>query len=343
MELWIKEKYAAVSDNTRVSFSASNSQPLSFFPSCYLNSFIKPKNMHFSFAGALLIGSLASAAVVKRQSAATTVYTFSGRASLEGIGARTNGQLVVSRMDSADIYNIDPAAKSSTKLTTLTGVTSAAAITEISPDVFAVVGGQYGGAGGAKAGSWGVFKIDVTGATPKVTTIKMIPESVMFNGLTTLNNDTLLIGEGKGKVYRLSVSTGEYSVAIDDATMAPPSSAPIPLGIDGVRYSDGFVYYTNIFKNAFYKVAVDATGKATGTPTAIWTNIQADDMAFGPDGLAYVAASGKVLRVGKDGKTTTIASVSGTACAFGRSEKDKNTLYVVSGSGTVYSVPVTIA
>jgi hypothetical protein len=54
-----------------------------------------------------------------------------------------------------------------------------------------------------------------------------------------------------------------------------------------------------------------------------------------------VAGSGKVLKVAPDGKTITTAfSISGpTSAAFGRTEKDKGTLYVTS-SGSVVSVVI---
>ena len=59
------------------------------------------------------------------------------------------------------------------------------------------------------------------------------------------------------------------------------------------------------------------------------------------DGSIYVAGSGKVLKVASDGKTVSTAfSISGpTSAAFGRTEKDKGTLYVTS-SGSVVSVNI---
>ena len=38
--------------------------------------------------------------------------------------------------------------------------------------------------------------------------------------------------------------------------MAP--SGGIPFGIDGIKVKDGVLWYTNIFKNSFHKVAIDA-------------------------------------------------------------------------------------
>lgn len=113
------------------------------------------------------------------------------------------------------------------------------------------------------------------------------------------------------------------------------------MGIDGVRYANGSIYYTNIFANRLYKVAVDSTGKATGTPTAIWTNQMADDMAVGPDGSVYVAASNGIKKVTSSGEVSNAVTVqSATSCTFGKTEADKNTLYIAGSNGVISSVKV---
>jgi sugar lactone lactonase YvrE len=285
----------------------------------------------------LSLTSLVSASVIKRQ-AVSQVYKFSSPVSAEGIAVRSNGELIVSFFDGSAIYTVDPATKKATNIGSLTGVTCSAAITEVSPDIFAVVGGKYSG-GRNTAGSWAVWKLDFTGATPKISQVKQVAESGMWNGITTLNNDTVLVADAlKGSIFKVSISTGESSVVIQDATMAPPSG--MPMGIDGVKLYNGTLYFTNIFKNSFYKVPIDAvTAKTTGTITPIWTNIQGDDMAMGPDGSLYVATSGKITKVGADGKPATFATVAGaTAAAIGRGETDKNTLYVTQNNGGISAV-----
>jgi sugar lactone lactonase YvrE len=115
------------------------------------------------------------------------------------------------------------------------------------------------------------------------------------------------------------------------------------MGIDGLRYSNGTVYFTNISKNTLNKVSVDATGKSTGQITPIWSNTIADDLWVGPDGSAYVATSSnnKIQKVAPDGKVSTVASVSGsTACVLGRTDADKNTLYVSTNTGAIAAVKI---
>jgi sugar lactone lactonase YvrE len=247
---------------------------------------------------------------------------------IENIAVRSNGQILATNMNSANLYAVDAVAKTSSTAVVVTGASGLSGIGEYAPDLFAVIGGK------------GIYKVDFTGATPKSSLIKTITEASNLNGLAVFSNDTVLVADaGKGNVYRFNVNTGEYSVALTDPTMAP--SGGIPFGIDGIKYSNGVVWYTNIFKNSFHKVAVDATGKATGAVTTLWTNLMGDDLCIGPNGHIYVATNGKNSVVEVDpavGKPNAVASVTGsTSCAFGRTDKDKDVLYVGGGQG-VFSV-----
>src|SRR5437016_566487 len=144
-------------------------------------------------AGVLLSQALTGSAagiLIPRQAAATTIAKMAG--SWEGLGVRANGKLLVSRMDSGDLYEVDPSAKTISKLVSLPKVNSAAAMTEIAPDVFAVVGGKSG-----SAGSFGVYRVDLSGSAPAVTMINKasVADAKQFNGLTLVNNDTLIAGD----------------------------------------------------------------------------------------------------------------------------------------------------
>ncbi|ERS98192.1 uncharacterized protein SPSK_06508 [Sporothrix schenckii 1099-18] len=286
--------------------------------------------------GALLAGLLVlasaptvswAAAVDRRQSAATQVAKI---ASVENIAVRSNGQILATNMNSATLYSVDPVAKTAATAVVVTGASGLSGIGEVAPDVFAVIGGS------GKA----VYKVDFTSGTPRTSLVKAIKEASNLNGLAVFDNDTVLVADaGKGNVYRFSVSTGAYSVVLTDPTMAP--SGGIPFGIDGIKYKDGVVWYTNIFKNSFHKVPVDpVTAKATGPVVTLWSNLMGDDLCFGPNGKIYVATNGKNSVVEVDpavGKPNQVASVTGsTSCAFGRTEKDKDVIYV-GGSSGVYS------
>jgi streptogramin lyase len=239
----------------------------------------------------------------------------------------------ISLVNSANLYSVDPVAKTSSTALAVTGASGLSGIGEIAPDVFAVIGGGKS-----------IYKVDFTGGSPKSSLIKTISEANNLNGLAVFDNTTILVADaGKGNVYRFNVATGEYSVALSDPTMAPSGS--IPFGIDGIKYVNGTVWYTNIFKNSFHKIPVDTTGKATAAVTTLWTNLMGDDLCIGPNGKIYVATNSRNSVVEVDptvGKPNAVATVSGsTSCAFGRTEKDKNVIYVGGGQG-VYSATIKV-
>ncbi|KAF1998276.1 NHL repeat-containing protein [Amniculicola lignicola CBS 123094] len=276
------------------------------------------------------IAFAAGAAIELRQAAAVQVAKIS---SVENVAVRSNGQILATNMNSPNLYAVDPVTKTSSTAISVTGASGLSGIGEIAPDVFAVIGGGKS-----------IYKVDFTGAKPTSSLIKTISAANNLNGLAIFDNTTILVADaGKGNVYRFNVVTGESSVVLSDPTMAPSGS--IPFGIDGIKYSNGTVWYTNIFKNSFHKIPVDATGKATGAVTTLWTNLMGDDLCFGPNGKLYVATNSKNSIVEVDpavGKANAVATVTGsTSCAFGRTEKDKNVIYVGGGQG-VYSATIAV-
>jgi streptogramin lyase len=288
-----------------------------------------------SLALTLLTTLVTGAAIINPRQSSSTATQVVRLSSVENVAVRSNGIVLATNMNSANLYAIDPVAKTSTTALSVTGASGLSGIGEIAPDVFAVIGGKS------------IYKIDftVTGK-PTSTLIKTITAASNLNGLAVFDNTTVLVADaGKGTVYRFSITTGEYSVALSDPTMAPSGS--IPFGIDGIKYRDGVVWYTNIFKNSFYKVPVDpATGKATGAVVPLWTNLMGDDLCFGPNGKIYVATNSGNSLVEVDpavgGKPTSVGSVTGsTSCAFGRTEKAKNVAYVGAGQG-VFAVTVKV-
>lgn len=276
-------------------------------------------------------GVAAAAFLKSRQAAPTEIVR---QASLENIAVRPNGQLLVTKMNSPNLYAVDPVAKTVSTAVTVSGAAGMSGIGEIAPDVFVVIGGSPQGTA--------VHKIDFTGGTPQATLIKKIPDAKNMNGLAVFNNDTVLLADaGKGNVIKLTVSTGDSSVAISDPTMAP--SGPIGFGIDGMKYDSatGTVWYTNIFKNSFHKVSVDTAVKPTGAVSTLWTNLMGDDLCFGNNGRLYIttnSGANQVVEFDPAGSASTkpvvVAKLNApTACAAGRGEKDKNVVYVTNGQG----------
>ncbi|KAK4449004.1 hypothetical protein QBC34DRAFT_352257 [Podospora aff. communis PSN243] len=279
----------------------------------------------------LLTLASAAPALEQRQSAATQVVRLS---SVENVAVRPNGIILATNMNSNNLYAVDPEKKTSSTALQVTGATGLSGIGEYAPDLFAIIGGK------------GIYKVDFTVTPPKSSLIKTITEASNLNGLAVLDNSTVLVADaGKGSVFRFDVNTGAYSETIKDPTMAP--SGAIPFGIDGIKVKDGVLWFTNIFKNSFHKVSIDTTtARATGAVTTLWTNLMGDDLCFGPNGKIYIATNGRNSLVEVDPaaatRSTSVATVQGsTACAFGRTEKDKNVAYVSAGQG-IFAVTIKV-
>ncbi len=300
-------------------------------------------------AGVLSIAPLASAlpankVVVARQGAAAA-NLYKGSGWIEMITARSNGQLLLARLDVPELWGLDPSTKAASKLLSFSGAASVTGLAEVSPDVFAVITGNFSTRGfTVKSGSWAVWKVDFTGGAPKATQVKLVPESGFFIGAAALDKDNILIADaGKGSLYRMNLGTGEYSVVLADKSMVAPAQGGLQEGIHGLKYHDGYAYFTNTFGTGFYKLKVDASGKASGTPTEVVNLATAEDFIIGADGTAYVAQpnANAVTRVTADGKTSKVASASScSSVVFGRGEKDKNVLYIATTNGAVMSVTV---
>ncbi|KUJ11464.1 uncharacterized protein LY89DRAFT_722619 [Mollisia scopiformis] len=301
--------------------------------------------MRFLFlTEALAFTSLATAHLIPRQAPAS-VYKGSGW--IEFLVVRSNGDLLVNHLDKPEIWSLDSTTKAATKLATFANATSTTGITEYAPDQFAVVTGSFNITNiSYTQGSWGVWKVDLSGATPKTTLVKEVPESNFWIGITPFNNDTVFIADaGKGAIYKMTLSTGNYSMILQDPTMIAPSGSLITEGIHGIVYNNGYVYYSNTFGNGFYKVKIDATtGKTIGAPIAVVPSMSnPEGFTFGPDGSAYVCSVGNknIAKITPSGNMTTITDASGcSSVAFGRTAKDKSTLYISTSTGAVLSTTI---
>ncbi|WYZ39399.1 hypothetical protein EsH8_III_001313 [Colletotrichum jinshuiense] len=299
--------------------------------------------MHPSSFLPFFLTSVTGAALLSRQSTPTEVYRFQN-GWIENLAARSNGALLVTRMDQPELWSVDPFTKTSSKLHTFADAYATGGLVEMSPDIWAVIAGKYR-AGTNTPGSWGVWKVDLTGPAPKASVVKIVPESKLFNGLAKLDHDatnnTLLIGDAAaGAVYKMDFSTGAYSVLLAHKSMNPQGF--LPFGIDGMKFRDGSLYFTNIGQNTFNKLPIDASGKP-GTVSTIFNNSPGDDFVFDAGGNAYIATNtqNSVIKVDPAGKVTKLATVQGsTSTALGRTERNSNVLYIGSSQGIISSITI---
>ena len=292
------------------------------------------------FTTTLVALATASASIIPRQ-AASQVAQLGGW--VECLAVRSNGAILATRLDVPELWTVDPVTKTSSRVTSFPNALGLTGVAEISPDVFVVVAGNFSTTTfDIGNGSWSVWKVDLTGATPKQTLLKAVPEAGFLLGATAFNNDTAFIADaGNGALYRFSITTGDYEIVLQDPTMKAPTGAFISEGIHGVRYipQSGSVFFTNTFGSTFNMFDVDkTTGKPTSSVKIITTKVETpEDLAI-IEGTAFIMSlnGGGIFSVTPDGLSTKIVEVqSGSTVAIGRGATDKKALYFATSSGSI--------
>jgi hypothetical protein len=303
-----------------------------------------------------LIAALPQPRSTSTSNAVHTIYEFPNETWIENIAVRANGNLLLTLISTPSLYELNPLIPNpeAKLIHSFPPFTSLLGISEIQPDVFAVIAGNWSTTTFTTTnGSYSVWKVDLN--TPphspaKTEKIASIPEASFLNGMTLLSPSSpyLLISDsGLGVVWRLNYLTGEYKIILDSPLMKPVAGQLL-LGINGIRVLPGtnLIYFTNSFQYILARVPVYLTGpeagSASGNYTVVATTGFADDFTFDGQGNAYVTQDpgdavevvsfeGEVkVLVGSENSTVVEGD---TADAFGRTERDRGTLYVVTNGG----------
>jgi hypothetical protein len=103
--------------------------------------------------------------------------------------------------------------------------------------------------------------------------------------------DVVLISDSDlGVVWQVGVETANYSILLDFPEIKYLTSAPLPIGINGLRLRDGYLYWANSEQDIFCRVKVNCSGKASGAVEVLVRNTTfIDDFVFDREGTAWVA------------------------------------------------------
>jgi hypothetical protein len=275
----------------------------------------------------------------------------------ENLAVRKNGQLIVTRLDSPIIEQVDPTGTLAPIVinTFSSDYAGCLGITETVDDIFYVVVAAPFGADFVKiSGTTSIFQVDMTNfavdtsgtITTNATITKVVdmPDAGFLNGMTTLSADLglLLIADAyNGSVFRLDVNTGVYSVIIDDPNMKYLPTSITNLGINGIKIRGPFLYWSNSGNPIFCRILIDSVGAAIGASEVVASIPQVDDFVFRADGTAWMAQNQlQSLSVIVDGQATLVAGnnfstlLAGvTAGQFGRTAATANILYLTTNGG----------
>ncbi|KAJ5902790.1 hypothetical protein N7495_003318 [Penicillium taxi] len=243
-----------------------------------------------------------------------TLFQFENNGSWIGnIVLRPDGNLLLTRLDVPEVWAVNTTSGNATLAYSFPNVTSCFGISEIDTDVFAVVVGNFSTKTYAPTpGTFAVQQLDFQAqGNPVASTIAALPEAQALNGMTTFTRDSRLVliaDSPKGAIWKVDVDSGEYSVALNDTTMTP-SGDGLPLGVNGLKSLDGYIYYSSTTRMQFCRVKVNDDATAAGDYEVIASGFLPDGLDVAPDGTAYIATDpqNSVVRVTPFGQISLVA------------------------------------
>jgi hypothetical protein len=173
----------------------------------------------------------------------------------------------------------------------------------------------------------------------------------MLNGMASLpaQPHIVLIADSRlGCLFRVDTRTGISKVAFKDDSLAAPTNASLPIGINGLKIARGYVYLTNTALGTFSRIPVSADGLKFGDVELIATLDMSvsgdhwDDFAVDANGVAYVAQpDNSIARIQPDGQQSIVAGGGDTNDIIGPTSVQIGStgeLYVTTRGGTVDGV-----
>lgn len=275
----------------------------------------------------------------------------------ENLAVRKNGHvLVTTSAPEATLWQIDTTANHTAVIAVkFPGVSGSYGITELLQDVFYVTTGNFSiQTRQPVPESFQLFEVNMTGyrqlpsgeivSPPEFREVTTFKEAILLNGLTHVDGQlgyVLAADSYAGVVWKADVFTGDVTIAINDTSMDPtPNKAA---GINGLKYQDGYLYYTNTGTNIFYRIPIFSNATASGHSEVIANVTKGDDLILDSQNNAFICQQINVLsRVALNGTEQVIAGTADsntssllgpTAAAWGRLPGDQNSLYITTNGG----------
>jgi putative intracellular protease/amidase len=188
-----------------------------------------------------------------------------------------------------------------------------------------------------------IFRIDATGAIEFLITL---PEAIFLNGMTHLHGDRYLVADSyKGAIWAIDATAKTAQIWVQDNLLARSDpNHPFP-AVNGIKRYDRSLFVSNTQRQLLVRIPLDERS-IPGKPEVFLTNINLDDFAFDVQGNLYGTTHvyQSVVRISPDKETTQIAKAEqgmagSTALAFGRTRRDRTSLYVTTNGGMSLPLP----
>jgi hypothetical protein len=295
------------------------------------------------------------APVVPRQ-----LFQFADGTNIENIHVRPNDHLLLSSISTGNLFTLDPTAAVPfplvvANLSGSTGLTGMVTI-DTNAGLFAISGGVHTSFNFVQ-GSMAVYVVSVPSNSNTGSVRSRISVNGTLNGMAALPLHPYIILTADsigGQIFRVNTRTGAVDVPIADPALGSGGNTNIPLGINGLKIYNGYVYFTNSGRGTFARVKIDAQGNKAGDFEVLATLLQNggvatrsnayDDFTFDGCGNAYVALhSYTFVKITPEGSQTTwVGSVGNYTDVFEPSSAaaslDGNIIYLSTAGATINGV-----
>ena len=231
---------------------------------------------------------------------------------VENLSLRPSGSVLATVYTFPQLYEVAPGPNSTPRLLhVFQNTTGACGIAESStPDVFFVLTGNFSfETFSPTPGSYAIHRLSFdTCGKPIVKEIAALGTIAQPNGMIVVpGTPYVLIADSRGGfVYRFNTETLQLTTYFDHPLLKPQPVAGIVFGVNGVKLSRGYLYFSNT--NQQLVARIKATGMEMvlkGHPEIVATPTPADDFIVNDkNGDVYIAESEPLNGIGFVSKDT---------------------------------------
>lgn len=159
------------------------------------------------------------------------------------------------------------------------GLNSTLGIVETAPDTFWVIASNFSldpATLGTQPGTNAILKVAIANdgdrgkESASVSLLTYISEAEFLNGLTKLNNTSLLAADSAlGAVWRIDVTTGDATIVAKDPLMSPNPIKGYGEGINGLHMHGNKLYFSNSQRHLFAVIELDNNAYQKGVAREI--------------------------------------------------------------------------
>lgn len=212
---------------------------------------------------------------------------------------RPSGSVLAVDFSAPNIFDVAVDAGAEPRLIhTFPNTTGVSGIAEASADTYFVVTGNFSFANFSSiAGSYSVHQLTFDGCTDQaaVSFIGDVPILIQPNGILSIpNTPYLLIADSiAGKVYRYDTEKRAISVYFDHPLLQP-SGTSLQTGVNGLKFSRGYLYFSNTDQELVARVRVSGLDRVPlGDPEVVASQTLVDDFVLNDfNGNIYLAENG---------------------------------------------------